>query len=110
MMDNKSNSKTKLKVNDTVRVLCGKDRGKEGKVLKIDTHRNTVAVSGVNIAKKAMRKRRQEDKGGIMDIEQPLHLSNVQIVSKGKRSRLRYVVVEGAKGKKRKAVKTGEVL
>lgn len=103
--------KTKLRVNDTVRVICGKDKGKEGKVLNIDRHRNIAIISGVNMVKKAMRRKRQEDKGGIVDIERSIHLSNVQVVSKGKRSRLCYDLSAGSDGgKQRKAVKTGEML
>lgn len=102
--------KTKLRVNDVVRVLCGKDKGKEGRVLDINAHRNTVTVSGISMVKKAMRRQKQEDKGGVVDIERPFHLSNVQIISKGKRSRMQYVVPTAGGKKKRKAIKTGELV
>lgn len=108
--NNNAKIKTKLRVNDSVRVICGRDRGKEGKVLSIDTRRNVATISGVNMAKKAMRRRKQEDKGGVVDIECPLHISNVQLVSKGKGSRVRYEIDSGREGKRRKAIKTGEML
>ena len=100
---------TKLKINDPVRVICGKDRGKEGKILNIDMRRKKVVVSGVNLVRKTIRKKKQDDKGGIVDIEHPLHISNLQIVSKGNRSRIQYVTTS-ENTKKRKAVKTGEIL
>lgn len=109
-INGKARIKTKLRVNDSVRVICGRDRGKEGKVLQINTHRNIVTVSGINMAKKAMRRRKQEDKGGVVDIECPLHISNVQFISKGKSSRVRYEIGSGREGRRRKAVKTGELL
>lgn len=112
-MSHKINSriKTKLRINDAVCVICGKDKGKEGKILSIDAHRNVASVSGINMVKKAMRRKRQEDKGGIVDIERPIHLSNMQIISKGKKSRLCYdLASEKGGAKRRKAVRTGEVL
>ena len=100
---------TKLKINDPVRIISGKDKGKEGKILNIDMYQKKAVVSGVNLVRKTIRKKKQDDKGGIVDIEHPLHISNLQIVSKGSRSRIKYVTTN-ANIKKRKAVKTGEIL
>jgi large subunit ribosomal protein L24 len=101
--------KTRIKKNDTVKVITGKDKGKTGKVLKIDAEKGRVIVQGVNMVKKAMKKRSQQDKGGIIEIEAPLHISNVALVTKdGSTSRIGYKFVDDKKV--RFAKKTGEVL
>jgi large subunit ribosomal protein L24 len=100
---------TRIKKNDTVKVVAGKDKGKTGKVVKIDRTAGRVVVQGVNMVKKAMKKRSQQDKGGIIEIEAPLHISNVAIVTKdGSTSRIGYKFEDGKKV--RFAKKTGEVL
>ncbi len=79
MKKNTTNS-YKIKRDDQVMVITGKDSGKTGKVLRIDHKRGRVIVQGLNMVKKAMKQRRQEEKGGIIDIEAPLHLSNVMVM------------------------------
>ncbi len=74
--------KFKIHKDDTVQVLAGKDKGKRGTVVRVIAKKDAVIVSGVNIVKKAMRKRSQQDQGGIAEIEAPLHISNVAIVCK----------------------------
>ena len=75
-------TKSKIRKDDTVQVLAGKDKGKRGTVIRIIPKKDAVLVSGVNIVKKAMRKKSQQDQGGIAEIEAPLHISNVAIVCK----------------------------
>ncbi len=100
---------TRIKKNDTVIVLAGKDKGKTGKILKIDTDNDRVIIQGVNMVKKAVKKKSQQDKGGIIEVEAPLHISNVAIVTKdGSPSRIGYKFEDGKKV--RFAKKTGEVL
>lgn len=100
---------TKLKKNDQVMVIAGKDKGKVGRILRIDAKTSRVLVEGVNLVKKAVRKKNQNDRGGIIEVEATIHLSNVQIVDKGgKPSRLAYKV-EGD-DKVRVAVKSGDKL
>jgi len=74
--------KFKLKKEDTVQVIAGKDKGKQGRVLKILRDKDRVLVEGVNIVKKAQKKRKQQDRGGIIEIEAALHSSNLMIVCK----------------------------
>ena len=74
--------KFKIKKNDNVEVLAGKDKGKRGSVVRIIPKKDRVIVSGVNIVKKAMKRRSQQDQGGIVEIEAPLHISNVGVVCK----------------------------
>jgi large subunit ribosomal protein L24 len=74
--------KTKLRRDDTVKVVSGKDRGKTGKVLRINKDTGRVIVQGLNMVRKAVKPRRQNDKGGIIDVEAALDISNVMIVCK----------------------------
>ncbi|UKI53380.1 MAG: 50S ribosomal protein L24 [Treponema sp.] len=74
--------KFKIRKDDTVEVIAGKDKGKRGTVVRVITKKDAVIVSGVNIVKKAMKKRSQQDQGGIVEIEAPLNISNVGIVCK----------------------------
>ncbi len=74
--------KFKIRKEDTVEVIAGKDKGKRGSVVKIVPDKDAVIVSGVNIVKKAMKKKSQQDQGGIAEIEAPLNISNVAIVCK----------------------------
>ena len=72
----------KIKVNDNVLVLAGKDKGKTGKVLKTLAKQNKVVVEGINISKRHVKPRTNQDNGGIFDIEMPIHVSNVKLVDK----------------------------
>jgi large subunit ribosomal protein L24 len=105
----KDKVKLRIKRDDNVKVIAGKDKGKTGRVLRVDRENQRVLVEGVNMVKKAMKKRRQNDQGGIIEIEAPVHISNVMIVTRnGQTSRIGFRVENGVK--KRIAKKTGEVL
>jgi len=70
----------KIKVNDNVLVIAGKDKGKSGKVIKTLKNDNKVVVEGINISKRHTKPRTNNDKGGIFEIEMPIHVSNVKKV------------------------------
>jgi len=70
----------KIKVNDNVLVIAGKDKGKTGKVLKTLKNECKVVVEGINISKRHTKPRTNNDKGGIFEIEMPIHVSNVKKV------------------------------
>jgi len=72
----------KLRKEDLVQVIAGKDKGKQGKILKIDREKGRVIIAGINMVKKTMKKKNQQDRGGISEIEAPLSISNVMIVCK----------------------------
>jgi len=74
--------KFKLKKEDTVQVITGKDKGKRGRILKIFRDTDRVVVEGVNLVKKAKKRKNQQDRGGIIEVEAALHYSNVAIVCK----------------------------
>jgi len=69
-----------MKKNDTVTVMTGKDSGKKGKILRMYPQRNRVLIEGVNLVKKHMRPTRDNPKGGIHQMERPVHMSNVMLV------------------------------
>ena len=98
----------RLTKNDTVKIIAGKDKGKIGKIVKINPETERVIVQGANMVTKTIKKKNPQDKGGIMVVEAPIHVSNVAIVSKDKTSRIGYKLENGKKV--RYAKKTGEVL
>jgi large subunit ribosomal protein L24 len=72
--------KYKIKKEDNVQIIAGKDKGKRGRVLKILRDKDRVVVEGANMVKKAKKRRSQQDRGGIVEIEAAIHASNVMIV------------------------------
>lgn len=105
----KDKMKTRIKKDDTVKVLTGREKGKTGRVLKIDRVGGRVIVQGLNMVKKAAKKKSQQDKGGIIEIEASLHISNVAMTTKsGQVTKIGYKIEKGKKT--RIAKKTGEVL
>jgi len=70
----------KIKVGDKVKVLAGKDKGKEGKIIKTFKKESRVLVEGVNIVKKHQKPNNQNESGGILERENPIHVSNVKLV------------------------------
>ncbi len=99
---------TKLKKGDSVIVITGKDKGKEGKVLLIDRKNNRVVVEGINIISKHQKPNAHNQQGGIIKREAAIHASNVMYSLKGKAVRLGVKVVDGEK--KRFAKSTGELI
>ena len=72
----------KIKVGDNVRVITGTNKGKEGKVLKIFKKDSRVVVDGVNVVKKHVKPNRTNETGGILEVEAPIHISNVKVLTK----------------------------
>ena len=73
----------KVKVGDKVKVLTGKDKGKEGRVLFTLKNKDRVVVEGINIVKKHMKPSRTNETGGILETENPIHVSNVKVIESG---------------------------
>jgi large subunit ribosomal protein L24 len=69
-----------IKKNDTVMVVAGKERGKSGKVLKVLPQKNAVVIERLNFVKRHLRAGAGHGKGGIMEKESPIHISNVQVL------------------------------
>ena len=76
----------KVKVGDNVRILAGKDRGKEGKIIKTLRKENKVVVEGINMIKKHVKPNRMNEVGSIVDVEAPIHVSNVKAVEASKKA------------------------
>jgi large subunit ribosomal protein L24 len=97
----------KLKKGDTVVVIAGKDKGREGEVMTVLPSANKVIVSGVNLARKHQKARKQNEQGGIIDKDMPIDASNVMLVHKGKPTRVGYQIKDDGT-KVRIAKSTGE--
>ena len=88
-----------IRKDDKVVVLSGKDKGKQGTVLKADPKNGKVVVSGVNVATKHQKPRKQGEEGGIIKVETPIYASKVQVICPkcGKSTRVAYKVENGKK-------------
>ena len=75
----------KVRVGDKVKILAGKDRGKEGKVLVTLKKKDKVVVEGINIVKKHMKPNNMNQTGGILSVEAPIHVSNVKVIEEVKK-------------------------
>ena len=89
----------KIKKDDKVIVLSGKDKGKQGKVLVADPKAMKLTVEGVNVATKHQKPRKQGEEGGIIKVETPIYASKVQLVCPkcGKATRVGHKVTESGK-------------
>ena len=90
-------SAMKIKKGDTVKVIAGKDKGKEGKVLAVNVKDNTVIVEGINMVTKHNKPSAANQAGGITTKEAALHVSNVMLVVDGKATRVGYEVEKDGK-------------
>ncbi len=98
----------KIKKDDTVQVIAGKDAGKTGKVLHVDTAKDRVVVEGVNMVQKHTKPNAQNQNGGIVSKEGSIHISNVMLVADGKPTRVGFEIKDGKKV--RVAKKTGKAI
>ncbi len=89
----------KIKKNDNVMIISGKDRGKSGKVLKIFPKTDSVVIEGANIRKKHSRSKKQGQKGQIIQKPAPIHTSNVMLICSAcnKPRRIGYKIFENKK-------------
>ena len=101
-------STCKIKKGDTVKVIAGRDNGKEGKVVSVDVKNNKVVVEGVNMVTKHAKPSQANPDGGIVQKEAPIDLSNVMYVHKGKATRVGFKMENDKKV--RFAKSTGEVI
>ena len=101
-------SALKIKRGDLVKVIAGKDKDKEGKVISVNKDDNTVIVEGVNMVTKHTKPSAQNQNGGIVTKEGPINVSNVMLVVDGKTTRVGFKVEDGKKVRVAKA--TGKVI
>jgi large subunit ribosomal protein L24 len=99
-----------IKKGDIVEIIAGDHKGATGKVLRVIREKNRVVVQGHNIAKKHVRPSRKNPQGGRINVEQPIHISNVLPISpkSSKGSRVRFKV-DNSGGKKRLASDGSEI-
>ena len=105
-------AKLKIKKNDQVLVISGRDKGKRGRVIEVNTQTGRVVVEGVNMIKKAVRPNRQRGiAGGIAEREASINASNVMVIDPGSRkpTRVGYQILQDGR-KVRVARKTGAVI
>ncbi len=104
----------RIRRDDTVQVISGKDKGKTGKVLRVDPKRQRVFVEGLNIHKRHIRPRsirdaqRAEQVGGVIEQEGPIHISNVMLVDPNSNKPSRVGIKREGGERKRVAKKSGE--
>ena len=100
----------KIKKNDNVKVITGKDKGKEGKVIAVTDGK--LLVEGINMISKHSKASQKNPKGGIIHQESPIDTSNVMFLHKGKPTRIGFKTVESKKGPKkvRFAKTSGDVI
>lgn len=95
----------KVKIKDTVKVISGVYKGKEGRVLKVFRDKNRVIVEGVNIRKRHTRPNQANPQGGIIEKEAPIHVSNVMVLDPKTKQPTRIgmqVILDDKTGKKRR--------
>lgn len=98
----------KIKKGDLVKVIAGKDKGKEGKVISVNRKDNTLLVEGVNMVTKHSKPSMANQQGGIIHQEGPIDISNVMYVHNGKTTRIGFQM-NGDK-KVRVAKATGDII
>jgi large subunit ribosomal protein L24 len=102
-------TKIKIKTGDQVKVLAGDRKGSEGKVVKLFRSKRLAIVEGVNLVKKHNKPSSENPKGGIIEKEAPLHISNLSLLtSKGETTRVGFKIIDGKKS--RIALKSDEII
>ncbi len=101
----------RIRKGDTVRVITGAERGKQGEVLRVFPKQNRAVVQGVNIAKRHTKPRSMGQPGGIVEVEATIHLSNLMLIDgkTGKPTRVGYRLLDDGR-KVRVARATGNVI
>jgi large subunit ribosomal protein L24 len=109
--DNAERVRMHVTKGDTVRVMRGDDKGKEGKIIRVYPKTGRVTVEGVNIVKRHRRARTADEQSGIVDFPAPIHASNVMLLDpkSGNPTRTRRQIDEDGT-KERIAVKSGEAI
>jgi large subunit ribosomal protein L24 len=82
MAKQESRPKLKLRKNDTVKVIAGREKGKSGRIIRIDREKLRAVVEGLNMVKKAVKQKKQNQKAGITSVEAPIPIAKLAIVCK----------------------------
>jgi large subunit ribosomal protein L24 len=109
-LDNAERMKIRITKGDTVRVMRGDDKGKEGKVIRVYPKTGRITIEGINIVKRHRKARRAEEQSGIVDFPAPVHHSNVMLVdAKGNPTRTKMRIDEDGT-KERISIKSGDAI
>jgi len=104
----------KIKTGDNVKIISGREKGKNGKVIQILKRKETgqffVVVEGINLRKKHMRTRKRGEKGQILELAAPLHASKVMVIDPSSKKPTRIGYKRDGETKKRVAKKSGEMI
>lgn len=104
----------KIKTGDNVKILSGKDAGKQGKVIQVLKRKETgqffVVVEGVNMRKKHLKTRKKGEKGQVLELAAPLHASKVMIIDPSSKKPTRIGYKRDGENKVRVAKKSGETI
>ena len=105
-------NKLHIKKGDTVRILAGADRGRDGKVLRVFPKNQTAIVEGMKMVSKHMKPSQQNPDGGIIQQEAAIHISNLMLIDPSTKepTRVGRKKVEGGKGWVRYAKNSGEII
>ena len=101
--------KLKIKTGDTVKIIAGEEKGKEGKVLRVDREKNRAIVEGLNLVKKHTKPNAQNPQGGIVEKEASIHISNLALIDP-KTKKITRVGIEERDGKKVRISKKSNVV
>ena len=109
--DNAERQRMHVSKGDTVRVVRGDDKGKEGKIIRVYPKTGRITIEGVNIVKRHRRARTPDEQSGIVDFPAPIHASNVMLLDpkSGNPTRVRHQIDEDGT-KERISVKSGEAI
>src|SRR5688572_31576290 len=109
--DNAERVKLHVTKGDTVRVMRGDDKGKTGEVIRVFPKTGRVTIKGINIVKRHRKARRAEEQSGIIELEAPIHASNVMLMDpkKGVATRVRVRIDEDGT-KERISIKSGDAI
>ncbi|RMG30025.1 MAG: 50S ribosomal protein L24 [Bacteroidetes bacterium] len=103
--------KLHIKKDDRVRVLCGNDRGREGRVLRVFPKDRKAIVEGINMVRKHMKPSQQYPDGGILEQEAPIDVSNLMVIDGSNNpTRIGRKRAENGKGWVRVSKKSGEII
>src|ERR1051325_9795206 len=110
-VDNAERVRLHVTKGDTVRVMRGDDKGKEGKIIRVYPKTGRVTVEGINIVKRHRKARRAEEQSGIVDFPAPIHASNVMLIDpkSGNPTRVRMKIDEDGT-KERISIKSGDAI
>ena len=101
----------RIRKDDQIIVISGKDKGEKGKVIRVIPELNRVIIENINVVKKSVRKSDKYPQGGFVEMERPIHLSNVMLVDKKSQKPMRFGIKLLKDGSKiRVHRKSGEAL